>query len=676
MPAGAGERKKSDANTTQPRETFRPPWVKDGPSPLPMPNAPWKSKNVRRDSNTSDGKPENPLANVQLRKTSIPNKEAPENGTKDVTFVKPPLKPVPPREVSPKPKEKLKFDVKLNSVEERIKKEPPRRTPTVESELDREIPALRNKLVREESLRRLSQTPPAPPLPPPPPPSMPPDFKRDPLSREKLEKLETLRARPKTRPDWTNMLKEIESKKALKHVQCNDRSTPILPRCKSQSKTGEHFLYESEKAQQSTVHNELLQQIQQGVALKKVKTNDRSKPQLEGLRKFRRQMTIEEQIQKSVSMASIPPFSTENELQEEIPDEMDDIDKVRDDLQSTKQMLAFELRNKEAQIRENKRLMTRLQTLEMELEKERAKNRENGGTGVTSETAEKQIKSLQQEADQARKVKDEMEKKYHETSDHLENTKAELEDVKKEKLELEKRLQDILQVNGSYINWSYGIINGGKRGSLARQTSIANGEESVEEEEPESSEESENDDEETKQRKQEKHIKLLTNKLRNYKNKEDNAKKERVALREIIKKHQIAIREERKKYRVLQKEVNKMAALMKDDESEEGEDEEEKEESEEETEEEESSEESESEESCDDSASEKSMSEPEDAPPNKRKENYSSRVKRHESILAALKKGNNMLKTNAERLQDDLNKQKEQTASLQDDLDSVLSELG
>lgn len=56
-----------------------------------------------------------------------------------------------------------------------------------------EIPALRNKLVREESLRRLSQTPPAPPLPPPPPPSMPPDFKRDPLSREKLEKLETLR---------------------------------------------------------------------------------------------------------------------------------------------------------------------------------------------------------------------------------------------------------------------------------------------------------------------------------------------------------------------------------------------------------------------------------------------------------------------------------------------------
>lgn len=35
---------------------------------------------------------------------------------------------------------------------------------------------------------------------------------------------------------------------------------------------------------------------------------------------------------------------------------MDDIDAVRDDLQSTKQMLALELRNKEALERDNKRL--------------------------------------------------------------------------------------------------------------------------------------------------------------------------------------------------------------------------------------------------------------------------------------------------------------------------------
>jgi len=94
------------------------------------------------------------------------------------------------------------------------------------------------------------------------------------------------------------------------------------------------------------MHNQLLKQIQQGVKLKNVKTNDRSKPILEGLRKFRRQLTIEEQIQKA----------EEAPVDEAIPDEMDDIDAVRDDLQSTKQMLAMELRNKEVLERDNKRL--------------------------------------------------------------------------------------------------------------------------------------------------------------------------------------------------------------------------------------------------------------------------------------------------------------------------------
>lgn len=97
------------------------------------------------------------------------------------------------------------------------------------------------------------------------------------------------------------------------------------------------------------MHNQLLQQIQQGVKLKSVKTNDRSKPMLEGLRKFRRQLTIEEQIQKA----------EETPVDNEIQDDMDDIDAVRDDLQSTKQMLALELRNKEALERDNKRLQVK-----------------------------------------------------------------------------------------------------------------------------------------------------------------------------------------------------------------------------------------------------------------------------------------------------------------------------
>lgn len=116
---------------------------------------------------------------------------------------------------------------------------------------------------------------------------------------------------------------------------------------------------------------------------------------------------------------------------------------------------------------------------------------------------------------------------------------------------------------------------------------------------------------------------------------------------------------------------------MKDtgDDDDEEEDEEKEEEAETETESESS--ESESEESdSDDSDSEKSLSESEDAPTEKKKDNLTKRTKRHENILGALKKGNYMLKTNVERLEDDLNKQKEATQGLQEDLDSVLAELG
>lgn len=104
-------------------------------------------------------------------------------------------------------------------------------------------------------------------------------------------------------------------------------------------------------------------------------------------------MTIEEQIQKSMSMADVVAVAAE-------PDELDDIDKVRDDLQSTKQMLALELRNKEALERENKRLMARLLNLEVELEKDKnSKTVETEKTGsvqqTRSETDEKVNKSIQ-----------------------------------------------------------------------------------------------------------------------------------------------------------------------------------------------------------------------------------------------------------------------------------------
>lgn len=100
-----------------------------------------------------------------------------------------------------------------------------------------------------------------------------------------------------------------------------------------------------------------------------------------GLRKFRREMTIEEQLQKSVSMADIVAAAVQ-------PDELDDIDKVRDDLQSAKQMLALELRNKEAMERENKRLVARLAILEAELEKEKSQRKTETQKGPPIRTDE------------------------------------------------------------------------------------------------------------------------------------------------------------------------------------------------------------------------------------------------------------------------------------------------
>lgn len=42
------------------------------------------------------------------------------------------------------------------------------------------------------------------------------------------------------------------------------------------------FVYESEKKEDGDTHNKLLKQIQGGIKLKKIRTNDRSKPNLDG----------------------------------------------------------------------------------------------------------------------------------------------------------------------------------------------------------------------------------------------------------------------------------------------------------------------------------------------------------------------------------------------------------
>lgn len=129
----------------------------------------------------------------------------------------------------------------------------------------------------------------------------PAEFERKAMTENKKATIDKLKSRPRRRPDWSDMMKEVESGKKLRHVECNDRSKPILT-CKSITNVSGQFIYETEKA---NVHNALLRQIQGGLRLKSVKTNDRSRPVLDGLRKFRRQMTIEEQIQKSESRAQL-----------------------------------------------------------------------------------------------------------------------------------------------------------------------------------------------------------------------------------------------------------------------------------------------------------------------------------------------------------------------------------
>ena len=58
----------------------------------------------------------------------------------------------------------------------------------------------------------------------------------------KLEKLDKIKKRPEKRPDWNELMREIDSfrfgssSQKLKKVACNDRSKPMLTKTKIQGK--------------------------------------------------------------------------------------------------------------------------------------------------------------------------------------------------------------------------------------------------------------------------------------------------------------------------------------------------------------------------------------------------------------------------------------------------------
>ncbi|XP_058986480.1 glutamic acid-rich protein isoform X5 [Musca domestica] len=532
------------------------------------------------------------------------------------------------------------------------------------------------------------------------------------------------------------MMKEVESGKKLRHVECNDRSQPILT-CKSMTKVDNKFIYETEK---ENSHNKLLQQIQSGVRLKPTQTNDRSKPFIEGLRKFRRQMTIEEQLQKSQSKinmlanaasgaalagdatdgaASVTASSLSRAgsivsalLDGSSGDELDDIDKIRDDLQSTKQMLALELRNREAQERENKKLLAKIATLEAELEREKSREKtlEYGSRIIvaTMETTpaseEAYVNSLKKEAEESKKTSKDLESKYLETSEMLDQAKSEIEEQKRQIQALERKLAQALQGTcprchynitaqndyyyaydeNDYETHSYYNHNGIHKGGYdsRRPSDALNGMDSPPEFEPES--ESDPDEPEEKkiarrERRLNKEVKALRSKLTKVKAKQEAARKEKAALKEIMKKNHVVLKEEKKKFKKLEKEVHKMASSMKEDmdldDDEEKDEAEENEESEEESEDEteEESEESESEESENETESE---SEAEDATNQAKKDNLEPRLKKHESRLNAMKKCNVLLQANVDNLQDEIHQVRSKASNLQSELDAVLADLG
>ncbi|XP_069684121.1 glutamic acid-rich protein-like isoform X2 [Periplaneta americana] len=722
MPAinpGAG-----GSNGPPQRTTFRPPWVKEGPEPLPMPTAPWTlartrqrgseqhdqgfvvpnlkpvprknsatTNNASADSASNSSGPSEPAKTdpAPVRKTSkitiIPSRPSvdgavsKENGhdvSSTTTANSKPNSRTTQAAAEPKPSKQqvkqipieIKSTTKPKQEEQKQKSSMREQTNKVEQKnsiKEQEKPKPKEEIKPPKPKEETKPPkPPAPPMPPPPMPGM----ESKPISENMKEKLEILRSRPRRRPDWGTLMKEIETgNKGLKHVQCNDRSSPLLPKVKVK----DSFMYESERP---NVHNLLLKEIQSGVKLKRVQTNDRSKPQLDGLRKFRRQLTIEEQIQKAEAV----------EVEVE-PDELDDIDKVRDDLQSTKQMLALELRNKEATERENKKLLARILNLEVELEKAQTakKSTEDQSPQLRREEDEQEKQKLKKDLEEAHRTADEMETKYYNTAGELDMVKSDLEEALRKNQILEKKLQASIlnqDMDGEQplrkqpSSKKLAALASAKESrsdmqkAMEQQSNQAEDEESeyeeVTETETESSEEEEEDTEALKERRIARELKLLATKLKSFKEKEETARKERRSLRDQLKKQQKILKEEKKKYKILQKEVDKMANLMKDDEEEEEESEEE------EPEESESESESESEESEEESDDDL----PPDSPAESRKQNLTERAKRHENCLAALRKGNYLLKANIDRIKDDLFKQKEMALTLQEDLNSVLAELG
>jgi len=308
------------------------------------------------------------------------------------------------------------------------------------------------------------------------------------------------------------MMKEIEEGKTLRRVVTNDRSKPILPKSKAKGKvlhgqisvtgpitgTGDQaddettvFVYDSEKP---TVANQILLDIQRGVRLKKTVCNDRSRPILDGLRTLRRQTTVDAPDTQEPTTPLLEP-----------DEDYDDIDKVRDDLQSTKQLLEIELKNRAKSNAENCKLLEEISRLKEQLAKKVEEKPQPAASSLASsagvstsfgnhnttatpyghsatkkaaavkksssrvlssvdkskssskigqddsssseedfgelDAVEDELNALRGQAELARKTAEEFERLYKETAAKLVTTQAEMEDIEHKAVLLQKKLR-------------------------------------------------------------------------------------------------------------------------------------------------------------------------------------------------------------------------------------------
>lgn len=120
------------------------------------------------------------------------------------------------------------------------------------------------------------------------------------------------------------------------------------------------------------------------------------------------------------------------------------------------EVLIIYYRNKEAQERENKRLLTRIHNLEAELARERAiikQEQHKTVISVTDAYDERLVNNLKMEVEKAKETADNLEKQYLEAAEERDTALTELEEVKRKNAELEKKLEQALSVCNLFVHY-------------------------------------------------------------------------------------------------------------------------------------------------------------------------------------------------------------------------------